>query len=247
MTTLSDLLYVAYFAVIGSLFDYFVFWPIFHRRLQADPVGARKWLWVWSIVSAWVSVGVGAVLWVSSDRSWTSLGFTVPDGWRLWTSIVLFLLLVFYHAYAAVAVARSSEAQEGLRQQMSGALPAVLPRTRTELYWFSAISLTAGFCEEFLFRGYFIWVFSAWLGWWGAAAMSLPFFAIGHIYQGWSGVLRTGILGAIYTLLVAIFDSLWPSIALHALVDLGSGIMSWLALRDRRAKADLVSASNFGT
>jgi hypothetical protein len=79
---------------------------------------------------------------------------------------------------------------------------------------------------------------SPWLGWWGAAALSLSFFAIGHLYQGWDGVLRTGMVGALYTLIVAIFGSLWPAIALHALVDLGSGMMAWLALREGSAGSD---------
>ncbi|MCI0376926.1 MAG: CPBP family intramembrane metalloprotease [Gemmataceae bacterium] len=48
------------------------------------------------------------------------------------------------------------------------------------MYWFGGVSLTAGFCEEFLFRGYFIWVFAPWLGWWGAAALSVLIFAILH-------------------------------------------------------------------
>ena len=109
-----------------------------------------------------------------------------------------------------------------------------MPQTRAELYWFGGVSLTAGFCEEFLFRGSFIWVFAPWLGWWGAAALSLVFFAAGHAYQGWNGVLRTGIVGAIFTLVVAIFDSLWPAIALHALMDLGRGMIAWLALREER-------------
>jgi hypothetical protein len=82
---------------------------------------------------------------------------------------------------------------------------------------------------------YFVWAFSPWLGWWGAAALSLLFFAIGHLYQGWNGVLRTGIVGAIHTLVVAVFGSLWPAIALHALIDVGSGMMAWLALSEGSA------------
>jgi uncharacterized protein len=239
MTTLSDLLYVAWFTVVGPLIDYLIFWPAFHRRLAVDPARTRTRLWAWSIASAWVLVAIGAVLWVTSARSWTSFGFTVPDGWQLWTSIALVLLVTVYHIYAIATVARSAEAQASLRQQMTGALPAVMPHTTTELYWFGGVSLTAGFCEEFLFRGYFIWVLSPWLGWWGAAALSLAIFAIGHIYQGWNGVLRTGIVGGIYTLVVAITDSLWPAIALHALLDLAGGIMSWLALRDGATTRDV--------
>ena len=176
MTTLPDLLYVALFAVVLPLLDYLVFWPAFRRQSQADPARARTRLWAGAIGYAWALVAVGAALWVANDRSWTSFGFSVPDGWRLWTSIALFLLLAAYYAYAVATLARSSDARASVRQQF-GKLTAVMPHTRTELYWFGGVSLTAGFCEEFLFRGYFIWVFAPWLGWWGAAALSLLIFA----------------------------------------------------------------------
>lgn len=239
MTTVSDLVYVALFAVAGPVIDYRVFWPAFRRLSQADPAWARRWLWLSSIGHLWMLIAFGAALWLARDRSWTSFGFSVPDGWRLWTSIALVLLLVVYHVYAIATLVRSSEARASLRQQF-GPLTDVIPHTRIEVYWFSGVSLTAGFCEEFLYRGYFIWVFVPWLGWWGAAALSLPFFAVGHIYQGWNGVLRTGIVGAFYTLTVAIFDSLWPAIALHALLDLSAGIMAWLALREETSNESSV-------
>ena len=234
MPTLPDLLYVAWLAVVGPLVDYLVFWPAFRRRSEADPARARRWLWGWSIGGYWAVVAVGVALWVTNGRSWTSLGFSVPEGWRLWTSIVLFLLLAAYYVSGITTLARSSDERAKLRQQ-TATLTTVLPHTRAELYRFGVVSLSAGFCEEFLYRGYFIWALSPWLGWWGAAALSLSCFALGHAYQGWNGVLRTGIVGGLFTLLVAIFGSLWPAIALHALVDLGSGMMAWLVLRDGSA------------
>lgn len=239
MATLTDLLYVMLFAVAFPLWDYFVFWPAFHRQSQADPARVRTRLWAGAIGYAWALVAVGAAWWAANDRSWTSLGFSVPDGWRLWTSIALFLMVAAYHAYAVATLARSAEERASVRQQI-GQLTAVMPHTRRDLYWFGGVSLTAGFCEEFLYRGYFIWVFLPWLGWWGAAALSLPFFAIAHVavYQGWNGALRTGIVGAFFTLLVAIFGSLWPAIALHALIDLGAGMIAWLALREAHATRD---------
>jgi uncharacterized protein len=93
-----------------------------------------------------------------------------------------------------------------------------------------AVSLTAGICEEVLFRGDFIWSFEPWLGWWGAAGLSLPFFAAAHAYQGLNGAIRCAIVGAVLTLVVAIFGSLLPAIALHAVIDIGSGTIAWLAL-----------------
>jgi membrane protease YdiL (CAAX protease family) len=242
MTPLLDLLYVAFFAVAGPVIDYCVFWPAFRRRSQTDPARARTWLWAWTIGGAWVLVGAGAAVWVASDRSWTSFGFSVPDGWRLWMSVALFLVLAAYQAYAVATLARSPDARANVRKQMGklSAVDVIAPHTRTELRWWGGVSLTAGFSEEFLYRGYFVWVFSPWLGWWGAASLSLLFFAIGHAYQGWNGVLRTGVVGAIITLIVAMSGSLWPAIALHALLDLGQGMMAWLALREGSARGDVL-------
>ena len=123
-----------------------------------------------------------------------------------------------------------------------GKLAAFLPHTRPELSSFVGVSLTAGFCEEFLFRGYFVWALGPWLGWWGAAALSVPFFAALHAYQGGAGAIRTGVVGLLLTLVVATFDSLFPAIALHALVDVGTGVIAWLALREVGAKGDVAGA-----
>jgi membrane protease YdiL (CAAX protease family) len=198
---------------------------------QTDPAFARKWLWASNIGNLWTLVIFGSALWLASGRSWTSLGLSAPDGWRLWTSGVLVLLVAGYQVYGVATLARSSEARAGFRKQF-GPVAAVMPHTRSEMYWFGGVSLTAGFCEEFLYRGYFIFAFTPVLGWWGAAALSLAVFAGGHAYQGWIGVLKTGITGAVFTVSVAVFDSLWPAIALHAIVDLGAGLMSWVTLRE---------------
>ena len=240
MPTLPDLLYVAFLVVALPLWDYLVSWPAFRRRSQADPARARRRLWAEAIAYAWPLVAVGAVLWVANGRSWASFGFSVPEGWRLGASVALLLLLAAYHALAIATLARSSEARAGVRQQVRGQLASVLPHTRTEMYWFGGAALTAGFCEEFLYRGYFIWALAPWLGWWGAAALSLAFFAGWHAYQGWTGVLGTGMVGALFTLVVAFSGSLWPAIALHALHDLGGGITAWLALREGSARGDVV-------
>lgn len=174
----------------------------------------------------------GVALWMANGRTLHDLGLTVPSGWRLWAAIAMVLLLAAYEAWAMRLVVRNEKHAAALRQQVIS-LASILPHTLTELKWFAGVSVTAGFCEELLYRGYFIWAFSPWIGWWGAAALSLPFFAVAHLYQGWSGSLRTGAVGAVFTLIVAIFDSLWPAIALHAFVDLSTGMMAWLALRER--------------
>jgi len=99
------------------------------------------------------------------------------------------------------------------------------------------VSLTAGFCEEFLFRGYLIWAFEPLLGWWGAAALSLSLFSAAHVDQGKAGAIKSGLVGGFFTLLVAFSGSLVPAMVLHALVDIISGVIAWLVLRNEPAQA----------
>jgi membrane protease YdiL (CAAX protease family) len=243
MPTLPDLLYVALFAVAMPLYSQLVFWPAFHRKSQADPARSRQRLWVGTLLESWALVAVGALIWHFHDRSWVSFGFAMPAGWRLWMSIGLTLLLIAYLMLSAASVATNPNTSATVREQF-GTFSNVLPHTRNEAILFGAVSWTAGFCEEFLFRGYFIWVVTPWLGWWGAAALSLLIFASGHAYQGLNGALRTGVVGALYTLAVAVLESLLPAIILHFLLDFGMGIIAWLALRAGSSAVDSADHNN---
>jgi membrane protease YdiL (CAAX protease family) len=112
------------------------------------------------------------------------------------------------------------------------------PHTDAELAWFVALSVSAGICEEFVFRGYLIWLLQPVLGLWGAAAVSLVVFAAAHAYEGTKGVLAVAIAGSLLTLIVLAFGSLVPAIAVHMLVDAGEGFVCWLALHEREATRD---------
>jgi membrane protease YdiL (CAAX protease family) len=118
----------------------------------------------------------------------------------------------------------------------------IAPHTRTELGPWVALSLSAGFCEEFVFRGYLIWVFQPLFGLWGAATFSVVLFGVSHAYKGAKGILSTGAVGLFLTLVVLISGSLWPAIALHSLADIGSGLVAWLALRRVEDKGKMVAA-----
>jgi membrane protease YdiL (CAAX protease family) len=149
----------------------------------------------------------------------------------LWVAAGLIMLLVAYCVLSAASVVNNAKARASARQQFE-TYTALMPHTRVDLYRFGGVALTAGFCEEFLYRGYLIWVFAPWLGWWGAAALSVVIFAGAHAYQGSGGVIRTGLVAVVFTMIVAALGSLWPAIVLHFVLDLGMGIVAWLALRD---------------
>ena len=62
----------------------------------------------------------------------------------------------------------------------------LLPRTGEERGWFAAVAVTAGCCEELLYRGVLIAFGTGVLGLgvWPAAAIAVVVFGAAHLYQG---------------------------------------------------------------
>ncbi len=105
-------------------------------------------------------------------------------------------------------------------------LVQLLPETPREKIAFAGLSLAAGMGEELAYRGYGIRALTMLLGWdWAAALLSSAMFGVLHAYQGWLGILRTGLLGLILAGSFLISGSLWPAIIAHAIVDLTAGLV----------------------
>jgi uncharacterized protein len=99
------------------------------------------------------------------------------------------------------------------------------------------LSLSAGIAEEIVFRSFLI---AALLYASGsmtvAVVVSIVIFAASHAYQGWTGVLRVGILGLVLTIPFLVTGSVYPSIIAHAALDILAGLVlaDWLrATRNR--------------
>jgi membrane protease YdiL (CAAX protease family) len=230
MPEVADLIYVAVFALAWPAYDYFVDWPRFRRRVRENPGRARLGEYRGIVFQQWLLVAAGVALWLRTGRPWGALGLAAPEGWRLWASAAAVALLAALFARNAYRVVRSDEKKERVRKGV-GRIGQLLPRTTEEFGWFLAVSLTAGVCEEFLFRGYFIWALQPALGWWGAAALGALCFGLLHAYQGVNGIISTTLTGVLFTLIVWATRSLVPAMILHALLDAGNGLVIWLSLR----------------
>jgi CAAX protease family protein len=237
MPALPDLLFLLAIAVAWPLYDHYVDWPRFLRSIAEGRRDARAREYRLIIRRQWLLTAAGIAVWMWAGRSVAALGLTWPGGWRLGLSAGLVALLAALSLKNARSVARSGTAKAKVRKAVAS-VETLVPHTDAELGWFVATSLTAGFCEEFLFRGWFIGALSPWLGWWGAALLAVPPFGLLHAYQGRKGVVSTGVVGLVMTLVVAATGSLVPAMVLHALVDIGSGIVIWLALREAAPRHD---------
>lgn len=112
------------------------------------------------------------------------------------------------------------------------AVKMLIPRTPAEMAVWVLLSITAGFCEETIFRGYFQRQFLALTGKDEAAVvLQACVFGAAHLYQGWKGALTITIYGVLFGALAAWRKSLRPGMIQHAGQDTFSGIAGSFALR----------------
>ena len=95
-----------------------------------------------------------------------------------------------------------------------------------------AASLTAGFCEEVLYRGFFLWYLMTWIPTSVAVGISAVIFGVAHLYQGLGGVIKAVVAGAVFGAAYLLTGSLWVPILLHATVDVTSLLTTSIALED---------------
>jgi membrane protease YdiL (CAAX protease family) len=94
------------------------------------------------------------------------------------------------------------------------------PQGLVEVTLWVMMSLTAGFCEELVFRGY---LQAQFLGLTGRAALAVPaqavVFGVSHLYQGVKQVIVITVLGILFGLLANWRKSLRPGMISHAWSD----------------------------
>jgi membrane protease YdiL (CAAX protease family) len=131
----------------------------------------------------------------------------------------------FALAFWAVWTLAETLAAGALGQNGAKDIGAMLPRGPLEIAVWVALSVTAGICEETIFRGYLQRQFEAITGSvWIAIAIQAVVFGISHGYQGLRNVILITILGALYGAFALWRRSLKPNMILHAWTDIVSGI-----------------------
>lgn len=101
----------------------------------------------------------------------------------------------------------------------------IFPHSKRELALFVLLSMTAGICEEFIYRGYVCGaLFHVHAPVWSVLLISSALFGLAHAYQGRGGVVGTLLLGAVFGLTRILYDSLVPVVLWHATVDIVAGL-----------------------
>lgn len=196
------------------------------KRAESAALPAlRPKLWTRGIVTQWLLAAGVAALWIAHRRDPLALGLGLRPTFGLAGVLVGLATVVALVLRQRGLVDTDPETRERIRARLAG-VERLLPRRGESFGLFAALAITAGVCEELLFRGFLWWCFSHVLPFWGAGALQAACFGLGHAYQGPRGILLTGIAGAFFTLVVALSGSLWPAMLMHALMDLHAGDMA---------------------
>jgi membrane protease YdiL (CAAX protease family) len=174
-------------------------------------------------------VMVGYVWLFGLRRSRKRLGDIIGGKWTRWTDAIrdfgiaiLFWLIVGFVLAALRAVL-------GVKPEDLRAMKFLFPQSGAEMVAWAFVSVTAGFCEEILFRGYLQRQFLALTGRTELAiAIQAVIFGMAHSYQGWKGAVSVTVYGAMFGILAVMRKSLRPGMMQHAMQDSFSGIVGSL-------------------
>ena len=113
-----------------------------------------------------------------------------------------------------------------LHAEMGSNIQFILPHGGTEITIWIAVSLSAGICEETIFRGYLQRQFTAFTK--NAPAgifLSAAAFGAAHAYQGIRMVILIGLFGAMFGILAYWRGSVRPGMMVHAWQDTLGGVV----------------------
>ncbi|MFZ0313947.1 MAG: type II CAAX endopeptidase family protein [Candidatus Korobacteraceae bacterium] len=165
------------------------------------------------------------MIWLALKRRGLSMASLVSGRWQSLKSF--FRDLGLGVGLIVVAVPVTSSIIHLLRVHTEGTLSALMPRTVFELVVWLGLSLTGGFCEELIFRGYLTRQFSAWTG---SRAVAIVLqgvaFGLGHGYYG-KAMLAIMVHGWLLGLLAYWRKSLRPGMLAHGLQDALGGMVGF--------------------
>jgi uncharacterized protein len=222
-TLLVQHLLVFFLVVVIPLWDWFEV-----PRLKASTAPRKKiGFYQKTVAASWACalvavVTIGPRAAATIDRGARAAGWFAPGtpGGVFLEGLIVGMLIVII--LPAVLAMRSDKirikAGKAARR-----LAFILPSTGEERRWWWLVSITAGICEELVYRGFllhYLHVMPFHLDITRALVGSSLIFGIGHIYQGIAGAVQTTVIGFVLGAMFLLTGNLLLPIVVHAVIDL---------------------------
>ena len=175
----------------------------------------RSILYLRAVLGEWL---VAAFLWYGTWRQGVRFRTLLGEKWAQPYTVfrnlgIAFLFLIGSNVVLAVL-------RQIVHTVQSQSLRNLLSQSRHDVPYYLLLALSAGICEEIIFRGYFQAQFLAWTKN-STAALTIQAFISGaaHGYQGFKHMLIIGVFGWLFGLLALWRRSLLPGMMAHAMQD----------------------------
>jgi len=196
------------------------------KKMLAEPATIprdRILLYGSTILFQWSIVAI--IAWRSEARGYwpADLGLAVHGGLRTLTAaIVGAATLSAFQWFNLRRLGRTPGKTRDFMQQLA---QRIFPQSPVEFSIYLALAITAGLCEEFIYRGFAMAVlhragFSIWL----VIIISSILFGLAHLYQGRGGFVGTFVIGVVFGIARIAYDGLIPAMTWHFAVDAVAGI-----------------------
>ena len=196
------------------------------QQLLAKPrvePGERLSLYFSTIAFQWIAAAVAAWRAWAHGYTATQLGLTIPGRFKLFAITTCGAVAIFVLQW--LNLRRMGRSTSPLRGPIQALAERILPQSAMEVIPFLALALTAGICEEFLYRGFGMAAISrAGLPSVVVILLSSVLFGLAHLYQGRAGFVSTMVLGILFGISRIALGSLLPVIVWHVAVDVVAGI-----------------------
>jgi membrane protease YdiL (CAAX protease family) len=253
MLTINIVL-IAY--VVWEVVDFIPRYRQLKLALSAGDTGARRHVYWRALAFEWISalLALGAL-----EFNWNqlnpkfldldSMGLiqSLSQGGAFPTGVVAGVLGGIVAGTLGFVIARMKANRRGTPPPQDVPLPrwrkllpdffALLPVTIHERLLWAAVAISAGVCEEVVFRGWLLAMLHGHveLGGTRLILVAAIVFGLAHVYQGITGVILTAFAGAFFCVLYIATGSLLVPILLHSLVDVRFAFMPAPRLTKARA------------
>lgn len=214
-----------------SLLGIILFYPVFDyligkyksKNKNVEYIKISSFLWGLTLFLAYI--------FYIEELSVVKLDYDMAFNWQ---NILVFSLMIIAITYLVLLI-KNIISNEELRLEVATKFEPfidLMPTTKNQVLIFTLLlSVTAGLCEELIFRAYLFNLVDTHTGTIAAILISSLVFGFWHVYLGWQEVLRTSIMGAILCGVYIFTGNIIAPIILHIFIDIYSGLICYFAVR----------------
>jgi hypothetical protein len=172
----------------------------------------------------WLASMLVFTQWIVTRRPWSSLrlGFEATSRFWIGAGIIAAGCLMYG---VQIAVARRRPRWWAVLRREARRLSAMVPADDREFKAWVVLSVTAGICEEIVYRGFLIWYVAHATHVWIAASAAAMIFGVAHAYQGPVAVVKTCVYGLVMGGMYVLMGSIWLLMLVHAATDIVAGMV----------------------